>query len=169
MVGSVYKLTEEPIKQAMNNKQLEAIKSVTGGDFDNNPFSEKIPVKLSDNSQVELYPARKNGQITYIAIKSSTNKGFGGNITMMVGMSVDGYINGYEVLEQQETPGLGTKISEKKFKEQFIGINPQKVNIKLKKDGGDIDAITAATISSRAAVDALDKAYNGYRKFNSGI
>lgn len=168
LVGSVYKLTYEPIKEAKINKQLEAIRLVTGGDFDNNPFSEMIPVKISKNSQVELYPARKKGKITSMAIKSTTNKGFGGNITMMVGVSIDGYINGYEVLEQQETPGLGTKIQENKFKSQFIGLHPNKVKFSLKKNGGDIDAITAATISSNAAVDAIDKAYKAYKKFNSG-
>ena len=111
-VGSVYKLTYNKIQEAKTNTQLSAIKAVTGGDFDNNPFSEKISIKISKKSQVELYPARKEGKITSMAIKSTTNKGFGGNITMMVGVSIDGYINGYEIIEQQETPGLGTKINE---------------------------------------------------------
>ena len=80
----------------------------------------------------------------------------------MVGMWKDGTINKVEVTDQKETPGLGTKMAEPAFKNQFEGKNPAKFVLKVKKDGGDVDAITAATISSRAVCDAIARAYKAY-------
>jgi electron transport complex protein RnfG len=64
------------------------------------------------------------------------------------------------VLQHKETPGLGTKMTEEKFLVQFRGKNPGSFPLKVKKDGGQVDAITAATISSRAFCDALQRAYD---------
>ncbi|MGB4293017.1 MAG: FMN-binding protein [Bacteroidales bacterium] len=68
------------------------------------------------------------------------------------------------MLEQKETPGLGTKMTEPFFKDQFNGKNPANFKLKVKKDGGEVDAITAATITSRAFCDALERAYNTLKK-----
>ena len=78
----------------------------------------------------------------------------------------EGNILGNEVLEMGETPGLGDKIDKTKsdFSRKFISKNPADFKLKVKKDGGDVDAITAATISSRAFCDAVQRAYNGFRK-----
>ena len=78
-------------------------------------------------------------------------------------------VSGYKVIHSNETPGLGTKVSEPRFKEQFAGIRPKKHLFKVKQDGGEIDAVTAATISSRAVIDAIQKAYDAYNKFSTGI
>ena len=80
----------------------------------------------------------------------------------MVGFKPDGSINNISVLDQKETPGLGTKMKEPKFKNQFLDKNPAIFTLKVKKDGGQVDAITAATISSRAYCDAVQKAYHGF-------
>ena len=96
------------------------------------------------------------------AIECSAN-GFGGTIRLMVGFGTDGTILGYEVLEQQETPGLGTHIVEW-FKDEtkpgqcIIG-RQATGQMTVSKDGGDVDAITAATISSRAFLNAINSAY----------
>ena len=82
---------------------------------------------------------------------------------------LDGTVSGYKVIHSNETPGLGTKVSEPRFKEQFAGIRPKKHLFKVKQDGGGIDAVTAATISSRAVIDAIQKAYDAYNKFSTGI
>jgi electron transport complex protein RnfG len=82
----------------------------------------------------------------------------------MVGLKPDGTIFDTKVLEHQETPGLGTKMMEPRFKDQFVGKNPGTDKIKVKKDGGEIDAITAATISSRAFCDAVMRAWNAWQK-----
>jgi electron transport complex protein RnfG len=68
------------------------------------------------------------------------------------------------VLQQKETPGLGTKIETPEFREQFYGKNLSEFQLNVKKDGGDVDAITAATISSRAFCDAVQRAYDTYQK-----
>jgi electron transport complex protein RnfG len=68
------------------------------------------------------------------------------------------------VTQHKETPGLGTKMSDPSFKDQFIDQNPESFNLLVTKDGGDVDAITAATISSRAFCDAVERAYKTYTK-----
>ena len=75
-------------------------------------------------------------------------------------------IIGYEVLECKETPGLGDKMDIKKsqFPVQFMNKNPIDFELKVTKDGGDVDAITAATISSRAFCDAVQRAYETFEK-----
>ena len=98
------------------------------------------------------------------AVNSYTNNGFSGYISLMAGFKPDGSVIGISVLEHKETPGLGTKMTEPEFKEQFTGKNPGESMLKVKKDGGDIDAITAATISSRAFCDAVQRAYNTLKK-----
>jgi electron transport complex protein RnfG len=85
----------------------------------------------------------------------------------MAGFKVDGSINNISVLEQKETPGLGTKMKEDKFKNQFLGKNPNSYKMIVKKDGGEVDAITAATISSRAYCDAMQKAYDLVKKMGA--
>ena len=87
---------------------------------------------------------------------------------MIIGMLMDGTVTGYKVIEQKETPGLGSKIAEKKFAGQFVGLNAYQDQFKLQKDGGEIDAVTGATISSRAVIDAVQKAVQTYKKFNAG-
>ena len=83
----------------------------------------------------------------------------------MVGFLPNGCIYNIEVLELKETPGLGTKMTEEKFKGQFKNKNPKNFKLIVKKDNGDVDAITAATISSRAFCDAVQRAYNAFVKF----
>jgi electron transport complex protein RnfG len=84
----------------------------------------------------------------------------------MIGILPDGTINDISVLEQKETPGLGDKMQKSKsnFSLQFKNKNPASFKLKVKKDGGEVDAITAATIRSRAFCDAVNRAYNAYMK-----
>ena len=82
----------------------------------------------------------------------------------MVGFDESGNILDVSVLEHKETPGLGTKMDDDKFKEQFRGKNPEEFNLEVKKDGGEVDAITAATISSRAFSDGVQRAYDALQE-----
>ena len=115
-----------------------------------------------------MYPARQNGVLNSVAIKTYTNTGSGGRIELMAGFNVDGSIKNFKVISGNETPGLGTKVDEPRFKEQFHGFYPGRQVLKVRQDGGDIDAVTAATISSRAVLKALERAYDAFRNFNSG-
>lgn len=164
ILGLSYNLTKEPIQKAKDARELAAIREVVVGQFDNNPFADKIVIPKSG---IELYPARQGNKVISVAIKTHSNNAFSGKIELIVGFLLDGTINSYKVIDQKETPGLGTKVTEPKFSSQFAGINPGTTKFKVKQDGGNIDAVTSATISSRAVVDAIQKAYDVYSKFNT--
>lgn len=157
-LGYVYSLTKGPIENAEKQKVNNAIKLVVP-EFDNDPGSEVYKV-----DDLDFFPAKKNGQLVAVAIKTYSNNGFSGYISVMVGIKPDGTIFNTSVMEQKETPGLGTKMTEPKFKDQLNGKNPQQYKINVKKDGGDVDAITAATISSRAFCDAVNRAVSAHQK-----
>jgi electron transport complex protein RnfG len=94
-----------------------------------------------------------------------TKNGFGGVIRMMVGFAPNGQILNVNVLQQAETPGLGTKMADED-NALLRSIKDKKaweIEFKVKKDGGELDALTAATISSRAYYDAVARAYRAYR------
>jgi electron transport complex protein RnfG len=162
-LGFVYQITKAPIELSILNKKLEAIKLVVPG-FNNNPNDEMYKLSAGEGDTLEVYPAKKDGVLVGYAVNTFTSKGFSGRINLMAGFKKDGTIFNITVLEQKETPGLGTKMTEPKFKDQFIDKNPAQFPLKVKKDGGQVDAITAATISSRAFCDAVQRAYNTLQK-----
>lgn len=162
-LGAVFNLTKEPIALARKAKQEAAIKSVLPA------FGElkitKVKSALEDDS-LQFNQAYVDGQLVGTAINTFTNKGFGGNIKLMVGLLPDGTINNISVLEHKETPGLGDKMQKNKsvWSEQFNGKKSETFKLDVTKDGGQIDAITAATISSRAYVDAVKRAIATYKQ-----
>lgn len=161
-LGFVYQTTKEPIAQAALAKMQKAIENVVPN-FDNDPISSKQTIELPDGV-IEVFPAKKGKEPLGNAVKSFTKKGFSGLITIMVGFNDKKEITNIEVLEHKETPGLGTKMADPSFKNQFVGLNPGSLSIKVKKDGGTIDAISGATISSRAFIDAVNRAYQELEK-----
>lgn len=163
-VGYVYTLTAGPIEAAKQAKQTNAIRQVIPGEFDNDPSADMWKMETPDGGVLEFYPAKKNGEPVGTAVKTYTNNGFGGQVWLMVGFNPDGTIANYSVLEHKETPGLGSKMDQwftKEGKGSIVGKNPGTAGLKVSKDGGEIDAITAATISSRAFLDAVNRAANG--------
>ncbi len=191
-LGYVYRLTKDPISEAAQSKQKESIAMVVP-EFDNDPVSEMYEINSQEGGKLKVFPAKKEGKLVGVAIESVTNKGYGGEIKVMVGFKPDGTIYNYQVLEHKETPGLGTKMVEwfkpkadgeaggkqnSHLLDQLFGIkagaggnnrsiigkNPETANLTVSKDGGEIDAITAATISSRAFLDAIRTAYFSYAK-----
>ena len=169
ILGSVYKLTEAPIAKAEKAKQEKAIKDVAP-DFDNDPIAEQYTHELyagtNENMILTILPAKKNGVLVGAAVERFTRKGFGGEISIMVGFNADGSIRNYQVLKHAETPGLGSKMQEwfrtDKNHQSILGLNSGKGEMKVSKDGGNSDAITAATISSRAFIDAIQNAYRAF-------
>jgi electron transport complex protein RnfG len=162
-LGFVYELTKEPIALSVLNKKLDAIRRVVP-EFTNNPNEEMFRLPTGEGDSLDVYPAKKDGELIGFAVNTYTNSGFSGYIGLMAGFKPDGTIISISVLEQKETPGLGTKMSEPWFKDQFNEKNPKTFPMKVKKDGGDVDAITAATISSRAFCDAVQRAFNTLEK-----
>jgi len=166
VLGSAYALTKEPIRLMELEKKNNAISAVVPG-FTNTPSEEEYKLGV-DGDTLRFYPAKKDGVLIGTAIETFTNKGFGGEVRLMVGLSPDGSITDIEVLKHSETPGLGDKMDKKKsnFSLQFNGKNPATFKLSVKKDRGDVDAITASTISSRAFCDAVQRAYDGYMQLN---
>lgn len=162
-LGFVYEMTKGPIAKSVLNKKLNAIRQVVP-EFDNNPNDEMYRLPTGEGDSLDIYPATKNGEIVGYAVNTYTTKGFSGNISLMAGFKPDGSILNIAVLDHKETPGLGTKMTEPDFKDQFAGKNPAEFTLKVKKDGGPVDAITAATISSRAFCDGIQRAYNTLQK-----
>ncbi len=172
-LGGVYTVTKEPIALAKQKKLKEAVKAVLP-DFDNEP-SDNPEKRLIDNDTLYFYHGMKNGEWVGTAVETFSDKGFGGRIRILVGFDPEGNIHDITVLEHQETPGLGDKMEKKKSYDkktglswisQFIGTNPSEFKLLVKKDGGDVDAITAATITSRAFCDAVQRAYDGFTQLN---
>jgi Na+-translocating ferredoxin:NAD+ oxidoreductase subunit G len=167
-LGYVFQWTKEPIAKAQMEKQLRAIEAVVKG-YDNNPVTEKFKVATPDGSDsLEFFPAKKGGQLIGIAVKTKSSKGYAGDIWLMIGFNMQGEIQRAVVIEHKETPGLGSKMTGAKFLDQFLNKNPASTNLKVKKDGGSIDAITGATISSRAFSEAVQRAYETFQSMNYG-
>ena len=162
-LGGVYTVTKEPIALAKKKKLEAAIKTVLP-DFDTLQ-TEKIALGDGEDSLI-FYTASKDKKIIGTAVKTYTMDGFSGKIELMVGFLQDGTINNTAVVSHKETPGLGDKMDMKKdkFPLQFMGKNPANFKLKVTKDGGDVDAITAATISSRAFCNAVERAYVAFEK-----
>lgn len=162
-LGYVYQMTKTPIELSAFNKKLEAIKQVVP-EFNNNPNEEMFRLPTGEGDSLDIYPAKKDSVVTGYAISTYSSKGFSGIIRLAVGFKPDGTIYNISILQQKETPGLGSKMAEPLFKNQFIDKNPSVFSLKVRKDGGPVDAISAATISSRAFCDAVQRAYNTLKK-----
>ena len=152
VLGVTYAVTCEPIAAAAAAEAQASIAKVlpAGGEI-----SEEI---ASDAEGVDGYFVQSDaeGAVTAYAVKSTTG-GFGGPLTLMVGVLPDGTVFNTSVLSHSETPGLGAKCSEEKsaFREQWKGFAGA---FAVRKDGGDVDAITASTITSRAYTKAVAQA-----------
>ena len=156
-------LTREPIAQANAKTLSDAVAAVVPG-FDNDPIAEKR-VENVEGVDYTIYPATKGGDYLGAAVES-TALGFGGNLTIIVGFDKDGVINDYSLLSHAETPGLGAKADQwfkKGQKGDITGKTPANGDLTVSKDGGQIDAITASTITSRAFLKAVNNAYKVYK------
>ena len=167
ILAYVNHLTEGPIAQQKEKALADGIKSVMG--VDGLQVAKTDTVRQSDAKGKEqtyiIYQTQDaQGQDLGAAVESTTG-GFGGNLKVLVGFNPDGNILGYTLLEQAETPGLGAKADkwfQKGEKGDIIGKDP-KEPLTVSKDGGQVDAITASTITSRAFLLAVNNAYNAYK------
>lgn len=162
LLGSVFALTKEPIRLAELKKKNEAIQVVVPG-FDNEP-SQEVERIFMDGDSLYLYSARLGEELLGTAVETFTNIGFSGEFKLMVGFAPDGSIIDIAVIKHAETPGLGDKMEKRKsdFSVQFMGKHPDSFKLAVKKDRGDVDAITASTITSRAYCEAVTRAYGAF-------
>lgn len=161
----VYALTKGPIDAATMAKKQTALNLVLP-DFKGTLKDTTIYIKEDDENMLVHLAINEDGSLYGAGIETYTKEAFAGRFDLMVGFLNDGTIINTEVISASETPGLGDNINKSKsnFAEQFNAKNPQDFQLKVKKDGGDVDAITAATISSRAYCDAINKAYTVFMK-----
>jgi electron transport complex protein RnfG len=172
LMAWVFVITEAPIAATQQQKNTAALSQVLPA-FDNQPLQEAVTL-----NGVTFYTARKDGQITGFAGETTSTKGYAGEINVLAGIKPDGTITTVLVTKQSETPGLGTVVAER-VREKTIsgviagkketGLPPNKIldqfnGMKavagqtpwaVKKDGGELDAITGATITSRAVGGAV--------------
>lgn len=162
LLGYVNKLTAEPIAQANAKALSDAIEVVVPG-FDNNPAEAPETIEL-DGATYKIYKATKGGEFIGAAVESAAS-GFGGKLSVLVGFDKEGNIIDYSLLSHAETPGLGSKAADwfkKNGKGDITGMNPGQKALTVTKDGGQVDAITASTITSRAFLQAVNNAYAAY-------
>ena len=161
VLGLVYGVTKDAIAEVDQKKNEAAIQAVLPLE---NVTYKADTMKFNYEGVDLTFPCNlaydANGNFQGAAVKTSEG-GFGGKIDMMVGFLADGTIKGTSVLSHAETPGLGANMTGK-FKDQFVDKNPNNFKLIVKKDGGDVDAITAATITSRAFSKAVNKAYQAF-------
>lgn len=168
LLAEVNQITAKPIAAAKALKLENAIKEVVPA-FDNNPVEEAYKIPASDGDSLLVYPAKKGEEIVGFAVNTYSNNGFGGNIQIMVGFDMEDKVVNYAVLSHAETPGLGSKMDEwfrdiSKPNQSIIGRNLSEGNLKVSKDGGQVDAITASTITSRAFLESINRAYGAYKQ-----
>ena len=161
-LAAMNQATLEPIKLAQQQKTEAAIKMVLP-EF---ATLDSKTVNVDGEDVVCNYAYNSAGDYVGVAVNSFTTNGFSGYIGVMVGIDKDGNITGYQILQTAETPGLGTKADlwfQKDGKGCVIGMNAKDNPLFVKKDGGEVDAITAATITSRAFCDAINRAYKAIK------
>jgi len=147
-------VTSAPIEKAKAQEKVIALKSVLP-EFDNDPT---LNTNYIAESGLTFFVGRLKGAFSGAAVESVSRSGYGGDIRAMIGINRDNTLRSIKLSEQHETPGLGSKITEAKFTGQFSGRDVEKTNWRVKKNGGELDAITGATISSRAVCEAVDRA-----------
>lgn len=186
-LAGVSVLTSEPIELAQREKKVSSIREVLPA-FDNEPPSEVVSVDVAGVGPMNVYPARMGDEPVGYAVESFSGSGFGGLISVMVGFDAGGVVTGYSVLDHAETPGLGDQmvdwfkpvqapersgverlfgftVEQPERNSNILGRSPGEEPFRVSKDGGSVDAITAATITSRAFLEAVNRAYLAYSAY----
>jgi Na+-translocating ferredoxin:NAD+ oxidoreductase subunit G len=160
LLAGVNALTEDRIAGVNRDKKLEAIEEVLPP-CDNQPGANTTVVQHAGRDWT-FFVARKDGDFAGAAVETSSAAGYGGDISLMLGINAQNETQAIEILGQKETPGLGANIESPDFRKHFAGKNLASSKWSVKKDGGEIDQITAATISSRAVTEAVKAAIDAY-------
>ena len=162
-VGAVNMITAEPIAASKQKAVEDAILAVLPA------FEQSTAEEMTiDEMPITVHKAVNGNDLVGYAVETMTDKGFSGVFRLMVGFDASGKVHNINVLEHNETPGLGSKMTEPEnpLLMSFKGKNPSEMKqpLAVTKDGGDVQALTAATISSRAYVDAVARAYNAVQE-----
>ena len=166
-------LTREPIAEQRRLVLVRGLEAVLPP-FDNAPDTDTVTLvtgtdKKGRETTRTFYRGRQQDEVAGIAFKVVAPDGYSGNIEILVGVDPGGTVAAVEILNHAETPGLGSKITEDWFKDLFKGKSLDGVDWRVKKDGGDFDEITGATISPRAVVGAVRKGLEFFREHRDEI
>jgi electron transport complex protein RnfG len=173
ILSLVESVTREPIAEQRRLETLRALQAVMP-QSNNSPDEDTVQLvtgkdKRGRDVQRTFFRGRQDGELTGVAFKVVAPDGYSGNIDVMVGIDPGGTVAGIEILSHAETPGLGDKITLPSFKDKFAGKNLENADWRVKKDGGEFDQITGATISPRAVVGAVRKGLEFYRDHRDDI
>ena len=173
------------IDQIMASRLAEKVDGVTAmlsdeagqALFDNDPIAAGVatcPADLATAAEgcgaaaVLVYPATRGGQPVGYAAETWSSKGYGGRISLLVAADAQGALIDYRVLVAKETPGLGTKMADDEYRAQYKGAKLGSFGFAVTKDGGDVEAITSATITSRAATEAIERGMKAIARVKEG-
>ncbi len=173
ILSLVEAVTREPIAEQRRQETLRALQAVLPP-FDNSPDQDTVELQVGTDKkgrpvQRTFYLARQGGALAGIAFQVVAPDGYSGDIAVMAGVNPGGTVTGIAILRHAETPGLGDKIEEGWFRQQFVGKNLDNADWRVKKDGGEFDQITGATISPRAVVGAVRKGLEFFREHRGEI
>ena len=176
--GLVLSFTNQATQAQRENQLLKFVKGpsiqavLSDYDYDNDPIQDRMALPMGkdkDGNPLEktIFLAKKDGQVTAVAYASS-GSGYGGEIEVMVGLSLDGKLTGISVMTHSETPGLGARITETVFTEQFRGL-PLEGGVQLSSDGGAIDGVSGASFSSKGVISAINAAMKLFPKVKEEV
>ncbi len=167
LLALTHAVTREPIAQSRRAEMADAIRKVLPP-FDNDPVAATCTV-VEAGTTWTFYVARQGGAFAGAAFEAVSDQGYSGRIRILAGVRPDDAVHGIAILQQAETPGLGARIAEPAFLAQFAGRPAAGTRWAVRKDGGDIDAITGATISPRAVVGALKTGLEVYARHRPAV
>ncbi len=159
-------ITALPIEEQVLTYVQEPVLKRIFNAADNSPVADRERFTLKDGRTVTVFPAKKGGKLMGIALEDK-GKGFGGDISVMVGINpANDTLIGVGVTTMKETPGIGDVILQPRFTDQFMG---KAMAVQLKKDGGVIDAVSGATVSSVGTTLAVNNASKVYAEIKEQI
>jgi electron transport complex protein RnfG len=173
LLSMMESVTREPIAKQRSLQQLKAISAVLP-QFDNSPDKDVVDLQSGTDKKgnpvhTTFFRARRADQLVGVAFKVIAPDGYSGNIEVMVGLDTDERIVAIEILAHAETPGLGSIITDQWFKDLFRDRGLDNTDWRVKKDGGEIDQITGATISPRAIVGAVKRGLDFFHQHRQQI
>ena len=174
MVAFTFDQTKEQIKENQKQAILRSLHQlIPPSEHDNDMFTDTISISnaamLGNKKAITVYRARKNKNPIAVVLTATAPDGYTGKIVLLVAIKYDGKLAGVRVVKHKETPGLGDVIEIEKsnwilqFNDKSL-INPTSKNWKVKRDGGQFDQLTGATITPRAIVKAVHKALLFYKQ-----
>ena len=173
ILSMVESVTREPIAEQRRLEMMRALEAVLPG-MEIDPEADSVELVTGTDRKGRdvirtFYRGRRQQELAGIAFSVVAPDGYSGNIAIMVGIDPEGTVAGIEILSHAETPGLGDKIAHESFKGQFKQKNLKNIDWRVKKDGGEFDQITGATISPRAVVKAVKAGLEYFREHRQEI